>query len=185
MIKPMIAGITLATLFAATPTFAATNSQHQFNVDAGYTTLDYGHSSDQVFTTTVGYSYYFSPFMGVDLGYNGTMSSTAKLRDGNGNAIETKYDSFYGGIRAEAPVTRYATLYARGGFAYTQLEETNVSTVPETSSTHSGVNPYVSAGARVATGLNPNLEFTAEVSYQDLDKGYSSTSFSVGARFRM
>lgn len=185
MKKLGITGITLAALCAAMPTIAATNGQHQLSVDAGYSTLDNGHSSDQVFTTTVGYSYYFSTFLGADLGYTGTLSSKAKLNDGNGNDIETQYDSFYGGVRVEAPIMQFATVYARGGVSYTQLEETNVSASPSTTSTHSGVNPYLSAGARVQSAFNPNLEFNAEVTYQDLDKGYSSTAFSLGARFRM
>lgn len=185
MEKLNIVGSILIALCVAIPAFAASDNQHQFNMDVGYSNLDNGFTSDQVLTTTVGYSYYFSPFVGADLGYSGTMSGTAKLQDANGNAIETQYDSFFGGLRVETPITQFATIYGRGGVAYTKLKETYVGVTPGTSTTHSGMNPYLSAGARVQSALNRNLEFSAEVSYQDLDAGYSSTSFSVGARFRM
>lgn len=180
-----IPAVVLGTVCSALSPLAAAVGEHQFSADFGYTDLDNGYSSDEVLTTSLGYSYYITSFVAVDLGYNGTLSSKAKLRDSNGNAIETKYDSYYGGARIEVPFSSFATVFARGGAAYTELKEENVSANPSSSTTHSGVNPYVSAGARIQMPNNPNVQLSAEITYQDLEHGYDSTSVSVGARFRL
>lgn len=176
----------LASLLFNLPMAAlAQNSQHQFGINAGYTNLDNGSSRDQILTTTISYSYFFTQIMALDLAYTGTLSNKARLHDKNGNPLETEFNSYSVGMRFDAPISSFISVFAHGGGSYSELKETNLATTPSVTNTTSGVNPYAGAGIRVLSPMDNSIEITAEVRYQDYNKGYESITYNIGAQIRM
>ncbi len=172
-------------LFAVTVSAQAATNQHQFYVDSGYNYIDNSESTEGMWTTTLGYSYFLSPFVGIDLGYTDTLSSGASFYNSSGDNIDVKYRSYFAGARIEQPINSYSSFYARGGVGQTSLEETNVSVDPETTQEHTGVNPYLGIGAKMQPVFIEKLELSVELKYQDLQNDYSATSFSLGAKFSL
>ncbi|MFV0449192.1 MAG: porin family protein [Vibrio sp.] len=171
-------------LFLALPTLAAEN-RHQFYADSGYNYIDNNNSTESAWTTTLGYSYFLSPFVGVDFGYTDTISDGATFYDTNGDTQQVKYRSFFAGARIEQPINSFTSVYAKGGIGQTNLEETNTSVSPETSQDRSGINPYIGIGAKVQPMYVEKLELSVELKYQDLQDEYSATSLTLGARFSL
>ncbi len=163
----------------------AADSRHQFYVSSGYNYLDNRESTEEAWATTLGYSYFISPFLGVDIGYTDTLSSGASFHNPNGDNIEVKYRSYFAGARIERPLNSYSSIYARGGIGQTNVEETNISVYPETSQDFSGLNPYLGFGAKMQPMLMEKLELSVELKYQDLQNDYSAASFSLGAKFSL
>jgi|GEM_PF-1932393 len=163
----------------------AAESQHRFYVDSGYNYIDNSESSEGTWTTTLGYSFFFSPYLGFDLGYTDTLSNGASFQDGSGDNVDVKYRSYFAGARIEQPINNYSSFFARGGLGQTNLEETNVSFEPQTTEEHSGINPYIGIGAKMQPVFAEKLELSVELKYQDLEKDYSAASFTVGARFSL
>ncbi|MDW6019905.1 outer membrane beta-barrel protein [Vibrio plantisponsor] len=171
-------------LFLALPTLAA-ESRHQFYADSGFNYIDNSNSTESAWTTTLGYSYFLSPFVGVDFGYTDTMNDGATFYDKNGDSQQVKYRSFFAGATIEQPINSFTSVYARGGVGQTNIEETNTSVVPETSQDHSGINPYIGIGAKIQPMYVEKLELSVELKYQDLQNEYSATSFTLGAKFSL
>lgn len=163
----------------------AADSRHQFYVSSGYNYLDNSESTEMTWATTLGYSYFISPFIGVDLGYTDTLSSGASFHSSSGDNIDVKYRSYFAGARVETPLNSYSSFYALGGVGQTNVEETNVSVYPETSQDYSGLNPYLGIGAKMQPMLMEKLELSVELKYQDLQNEYSAASFNLGAKFSL
>ena len=178
--------LTLAYLLFTLPIMAlAQDSQHQFSINAGYTDLDNGSSRDHILTTTISYSYFFTQIMAIDLAYTGTLSNKARLYDSDGNPLETEFESYSAGMRLDAPLSSYISVFAHGGGSYSELKETNLAATPSVTKTTSGVNPYAGAGIRVLSPLDNSIEITAEMRYQDYNNGYDSITYNIGAQIRM
>ncbi len=169
---------------ACFPAFAA-DSRHQFYVSSGYNYLDTSESTEDIWATTLGYSYFISPFLGVDIGYTDTVSNGASFQNSNGDNIEVKYRSYFAGARIERPLNSYSSIYALGGIGQTNVKETNTSVYPETSQDSSGLNPYLGIGAKMQPMLMEKLELSVELKYQDLEDEYSAASFNLGAKFSL
>ncbi len=177
----LIPSLIIAVGFPAT----AADSRHQFYVNSGYNYLDNSESTEGTWATTLGYSYFISPFIGVDLGYTDTLSNGASFHNTNGDNIDIKYRSYFAGARVERPINSYSSIYALGGIGQTNVEETNASVYPETSQDHSGLNPYLGIGAKMQPMLIEKLELSVELKYQDLQNEYSAASFNLGAKFSL
>ncbi|WP_165313656.1 porin family protein [Vibrio ziniensis] len=171
-------------LFLALPTLAAI-SRHQFYANSGYNNIENSNSTESAWTTTLGYSYYLSPYVGVDFGYTDTISNGATFFDNDGEPLLVKYRSFFAGARIEQPINSYTSVYAKGGLGQTNLEESNTSFSPELSQDYSGINPYIGIGATMQPMYVEKLELSVELKFQDLQNEYSATSFTLGARFSL
>jgi len=178
-------GLLWLALAYAFPTLAA-ESPHQLYADTSYNRIDYWNDTEGAWTTTLGYSYFLSPFVGVDFGYSNTYSDSATFPDDNSESTKLKYRSFFAGARIEHPVSNYVSLFARGGIRQTtSLSDNGVSLDSAFSSEDSGINPYLGIGARMQPIPSQNLELSVELKYQDLQNEFSATSFMLGARFRL
>ncbi|MGY3571325.1 porin family protein [Vibrio paucivorans] len=163
----------------------AASSPHQIYIDTGYAELKGPLGKDDTWVTNVGYSYFFTPFIGFDVGYTDTVISTAEYVNSLDETIEAGYKGFYGGARIEHPIRNIGMLYAKGGLSHTTLEEVNVTSAPNTTIDTSGTNPYFGIGATIPSRMQPNLEFSIEYNYQDLEGDYKNSAILFGAHYRL
>ncbi|KXF82095.1 outer membrane beta-barrel protein [Enterovibrio coralii] len=96
------------------------------------------------------------------------------------------FDNYFVGVRGNYPVNSFLSLYASGGAGYGTVSEyarvkgEDGSYHDVTAHKYSGLSPYISAGFEMRP-FNA-VGFTADVRYDDLPHGYSSTNVLFGMK---
>ncbi|MCK6263758.1 porin family protein [Vibrio sp. ZSDE26] len=180
----VVIGLILQASTFSPPALANQNS-HRLFAETGYSSISGELGSKNAWLTNVGYSYYLSPFIGLDVGYTNIVSDTPQYSNEYLDTIGLSYQGYFGGVQIQHPVKELGTLYAKGGISYTTLEETNLTINPNTVVESSSIQPYYGVGVKFNSIFRPDLDVNVEFIHHDLEGDYSNSSFLVGASFKL
>ncbi|WP_295891391.1 outer membrane beta-barrel protein [uncultured Vibrio sp.] len=172
-------------LFVFSTIVNADSKSHQMFADTGYSTLKGQLGNENAWVTNVGYSYFLSPYVGLDVGHTNIVSESPQYSNENLDRIDLSYQGFFGGAHIQHPVKSIGFVYAKGGVSYTTLEEVNLTSNPNSPTEYSGTHPYFGVGIKINTFMQPNLDVNIEYIHQELEGDYSNSSFLVGASFKL
>ncbi len=175
----------LGTLIVAGFQVNAAKPQHDLYTDLGAATIDNGTSTSTGLHYKIGYNYYFTPFIALDLNYTSTQTLKNPNETPGSNEFSYDYKGWGAGVKAEHHFAKRFTAYAKGGAnsltitekAYDQGQGAFVETE------ESGIYPYASFGVDIVAPMN-YLKFNFNYTYQMLEDDASSSAFSVGATLR-
>ncbi|MGF1696521.1 porin family protein [Vibrio lamellibrachiae] len=179
----MVVLISNALLFSHSVT--ANEKTHQLFADTGYANIKGELGSENAWVTNIGYSYFLSPFVGLDVGYTNIVSDTPQYSNEHLDVIDLSYQGYFVGTHIQHPIQSVGFVYAKGGMSYTTLEETNLTSNPNTPIETSGTHPYYGVGIKINTFFQPHLDINIEYIHQELEDDYSNSAFLVGASFKL
>ncbi|PMJ93135.1 outer membrane beta-barrel protein [Vibrio sp. 10N.261.55.A7] len=177
--------ITISFLFISPIVVGADTKSHQVFADTGYSTITGELGSENAWVTNIGYSYFLSPYVGLDMGHTNIVSESPQYSNENLDRIDLSYQGFFGGAHIQHPIKNLGFVYAKSGVSYTTLEETNLTSNPNSPIQSSGTHPYYGVGMKINTFMQPNLDVNIEYIHQELEGDYSNSSFLVGASFKL
>jgi outer membrane immunogenic protein len=121
--KQMLRSLLLASLATATLASAASAQDSHFNVGGGYTRVEIGELEFDAFSLRGGYD--FNENFGVEAQFDLGMGDDSLTIAGNTANIDLNYSAAIYGI-GRLPVSENANLFARIGYATTELEASAV-----------------------------------------------------------
>lgn len=160
----------------------AAGSRHDIYTELGVATIDNGNTNSTGYHYKIGYNYYITPFIALDLGYH--EANTLKDADKSvpSNEFNYNYAGWSVGVKGEQPIAQHISLYIKGGANSLTITETsydnNQAKFVETE--ESGVYPYAGLGVDLLTP-NKNVRVHASYTYQMLEGDASSSTFNLGA----
>ncbi|CAH0529840.1 outer membrane beta-barrel protein [Vibrio hippocampi] len=168
------------------PSTSVANGRGEVFASAGLASLNSDNGSNTTWVTQLGYLHNLSPFISIEGGYTTQISGTSTFSDDNGNDIYVEYWGLFVGGKVQHH-TRSFTLYGKAGASYIDMDEHffdgNINT-KDPKYHHKSVQPYAAIGVSFPSPLRKYVDLSAEVNYQKLDAGYSSTGVTMSATYR-
>ena len=160
----------------------AASSQHDIYSDLGVSSNKSGGSSTLALYYKVGYNYYFTPFIALDLSYTDSSKLSDPSKDPNSTEFSISYKGVGAGVKLQHHLNKRFSIYAKGGASHlTIIERSWDQAYDDTEDT--GIYPYGSLGVDMLAPMR-NLKFNANYNFQVLNSDSNASAFTVGVNFQ-
>ncbi|NOH95597.1 outer membrane beta-barrel protein [Vibrio sp. 99-70-13A1] len=163
----------------------AASSQNDIYTDLCVSSNKSSDSSTLALHYKVGYNYYFTPFIALDLSYTDSSTLSDPSKAPNSSEFSTSYKGVGAGVKLQHYLNKRFSIYVKGGASHLTITERSWDQANQAyvDTEDKGVYPYGSLGVDMLAPMR-NLKFNANYNFQLLNSDSNASAFTLGVNYQ-